>query len=227
MNAAAVIALASEDDIEDDIDGVDSKGDHKKGKIPFRRRDCAVVLARAPSPSAGAAFGRTATTADLGYSSPLEAAGCAGSDVDSAKPPRSLLAPLSRGPVPLTHGAPSCCLHILHKSSGLVCAMTGFAADVWHLVRVLAREVSDHEFLYADSPPPTIHELARDTLALATRNAAFASSGRPLGVQALMVGNHASSRKAFGGTSLQIYMVDPTGGWRHWGRRGDSGGTQC
>ena len=35
--AAAVIALASEDDIEDDIQGMDSKGDHKKGKIPLRR----------------------------------------------------------------------------------------------------------------------------------------------------------------------------------------------
>ena len=152
-NAAAGIALDLEDDVEDDVEGVDSKVDHKKGKTPFRRRGCAVVLARAPSPSAGAAFGRTATTADLGYSSPLEAAGYAGSDVEPAKPPWSLLAPISRWPVPLPHGAPSCCLHILHKSAGLVCAMTGFADDVRHLVRVLAREVSNHEFLYAEPPP--------------------------------------------------------------------------
>ena len=86
MNAAAVIALASEDGVGDDIEGMDLKGNHKKGKVPFRRRDCAIVLARVPSPSAGVAFGCTSTTADLGYSSPLEADGCAGSDVDSAKP---------------------------------------------------------------------------------------------------------------------------------------------
>ena len=81
MNAAAAISLASEDEVKDDIEGVDSKFDHKKGKIPFLRRDCAVVQARAPTPSAGAAFGRTATTAHIGYSSLLEAAGCDGSDV--------------------------------------------------------------------------------------------------------------------------------------------------
>ena len=81
MNATAVIVLASKDDVKDDIEGLDSKGDHKKGNIPFLRRDCAVVLAHAPSPSAGAAFGRTATTAHIGYSSLLEAAGCDGSDV--------------------------------------------------------------------------------------------------------------------------------------------------
>ena len=92
MNATAVIALASKDDVKDDIEGVDSKGDRKKGNIPFLRRDCAVVLARAPSLSVGATFGRTATTADLGYSSLLEVSGCAGIDVDSVKPPRSLLA---------------------------------------------------------------------------------------------------------------------------------------
>ena len=75
INDAAMIALASEDDVEDDIDGVESKGNHKKGKIPFRRRDCAVGLARAPLSSAGAAFGHTTTTANLSYSSLLEAAG--------------------------------------------------------------------------------------------------------------------------------------------------------
>ena len=125
MNATAVIALALEDDVKDDIDGVDSKGYHKKGKILFLRRDCAVVLAHAPLPTAAAAFGRTATTSDLFYSSPLEAAGCTGSDVDSAKPPWSLLA---------------------------------------------------------------------------------------------------SSRKAFGGTSLQLYTVDPSGGWSHRGGGGQGMG---
>ena len=66
MNVTAMISLDSEEDVKDDIEGVDSKGDHKKGKIPFLRRDCAVVLAHAPSPSAEAEFGCTTTTADLG-----------------------------------------------------------------------------------------------------------------------------------------------------------------
>ena len=34
MNATAVIVLASKDDVKDDIEGLDSKGDHKKGNIP-------------------------------------------------------------------------------------------------------------------------------------------------------------------------------------------------
>ena len=125
MNATAVIDLASEDDVKDDIEGVDSKGNHKKGKMPFLWRDCMVVLARALLPSAGEAFNRTSTTDNLGYSSPIEAAGCAGSDADLAKPPRSLLA---------------------------------------------------------------------------------------------------SSEKMFSGMLLQIYTVDPAGGWRHWGGGGTAVG---
>ena len=128
MNAASVIALDLEDNVEDDIEGADSKGNYTKGKIPFWRRDCAVVLAREPLPSAGEAFISIATTVDLSYSSPLEAVGCAGSDVESEQPPRSLLVPLSHGIVLLPHGSPSHCLHILHESTGLVCAIKGFAA---------------------------------------------------------------------------------------------------
>ena len=128
INSTSVRALALEDYFKDDIEGVESKGNHKKGKIPFLRRYFVFVLACAPLPSAGEEFGRTATIADLGYYSHIEAAGCAGSDVDLAKPPQSLLA---------------------------------------------------------------------------------------------------SIRKAFGGISLQVYTVDPAGGWRHWEGGGGIGGTQC
>ena len=56
MNTTAVLSIALEDDVKDYAEGLDSKGNHKKGNIPFLWRDCAVFLARAPSLSVGAQF---------------------------------------------------------------------------------------------------------------------------------------------------------------------------
>ncbi len=91
-------------------------------------------------------------------------------------------------------------------TSTTVCTMTGLTADVQHLMGVLTRQVESHQALYCDSQPI---QLTIRNLATIFRRTAQREGSRPFGAQALMVGREASG--------WQIYTVDPTGLWRHFG----------
>jgi len=109
-------------------------------------------------------------------------------------------------------------VHVLGES--VVCAATGFAPDVRHVMRVVARSESQNQHYLAKhsyrDAPVDVHSMVRDTLAERLRVAALSDGGRPLGVQCLVVGcgrrtpHHET-------TCWNLHVVDPTGHWRHYG----------
>ena len=90
------------------------------------------------------------------------------------------------------------------------CTMTGFAADVSHLMNVLAKIAESHQAVYSEHLP-----LAKCVRSLSSilQRAARLDGGRPYGIQSLMIGldsNHGSGR------GFQIYSCDPTGLYRYF-----------
>lgn len=104
---------------------------------------------------------------------------------------------------------------ILHAPSGLVLAATGFTPDAEHLLHIAAGRVLSRASVYdamknGKSIDP--HRLVREDLSSFMIDAAMASDGaRPLGVQLLVIGTSSLSS-----SSLEMYTVDPSGGWRSW-----------
>lgn len=88
-----------------------------------------------------------------------------------------------------------------------ICVMTGFAADIKHLTGVSLEQVESHQALYS-------HAMSVDRVVRAfsstVQRAARSQGGRPYGVQALIVGIDSNG-------SFQLYTVDTTGGWQHYG----------
>jgi 20S proteasome alpha/beta subunit len=88
-----------------------------------------------------------------------------------------------------------------------LCCMTGLASDVDYLSRALQKQVDLHRTIYGGSHPLTTLKIVRK-LATLLQEAAQYQGGRPYGVQALIVGQDRSS--------LNIFTLDPSGGFRHW-----------
>ena len=110
-------------------------------------------------------------------------------------------------------------LRVLHADSGLVMAATGFASDAEHLINVAAGRVLSRISVY-DAPAYSSltsgksvdpHRLVREDVSSMMIDAAMSDGGRPWGVQLLVVGQSALSRDQL----LDIYTIDPSGGWRH------------
>jgi 20S proteasome alpha/beta subunit len=101
----------------------------------------------------------------------------------------------------------------------VVCAATGFAPDVRHVMRVVARSESQNQHYLAKhsyrDAPVDVHSMVRDTLAERLRVAALSDGGRPLGVQCLVVG--CGRRTPQDTACWNLHVVDPTGHWRHYG----------
>jgi hypothetical protein len=144
---------------------------------------------------------------------------------------------LPDGPVhlPLPSGGGGVCnLRVLHAPSGLLVAATGFAPDADHVLGVAAGRVLSRISVFdaacaggGKSVDP--HRLVREDLSAMMIDAAMSDGGRPLGLQLLVVGTSAlssSSRRRRTTTttttteeedellSLELYTVDPSGGWR-------------
>jgi 20S proteasome alpha/beta subunit len=104
--------------------------------------------------------------------------------------------------------------HVLGES--VVCVATGFAPDVRHVMRVVARSESQNQHYLAKHSYHAVdhvHSMVRDTLAERLRVAALSDGGRPLGVQCLVVGCGGRTPH----TTWNLHVVDPTGHWRHYG----------
>lgn len=131
---------------------------------------------------------------------------------------------LPNGPVnfPFVTGASSNNLRVLHAPSGLVVAATGFAPDADHILNVAAGRVFSRISVY-DAPSSSSfggsksvdpHRLVRDDLSSMMIDAAMSDGGRPLGLQLLVVGQSAlSQNRQRGNGSLEMYTIDPSGGW--------------
>ena len=87
------------------------------------------------------------------------------------------------------------------------CTMTGFAADIQHLMGVAMEKVESHQALYSQSM--SVDRIVR-AIASTVQSAARSQGGRPYGIQALFVGLDSQGK-------FQMYTIDPTGGWQHYG----------
>ncbi len=110
-------------------------------------------------------------------------------------------------------------LRVLHANSGLIMAATGFASDAEHLLNIAAGRVLSRISIY-DAPSSSSltsgksvdpHRLVREDVSSMMIDAAMSDGGRPWGVQLLVIGQSALSRNQL----LDIYTIDPSGGWRH------------
>jgi 20S proteasome alpha/beta subunit len=90
---------------------------------------------------------------------------------------------------------------LLGKSAA--CCMTGLVSDVEHLTRCLLSHVETHEIIYENEHPLGVGKLVNELSGLLWE--ATESDGRPFGVQALLIGS-----------SLDIFTLDPSGGYHHW-----------
>ena len=140
---------------------------------------------------------------------------------------------LPNGPVnlPFLPNSSSNNLRILHAQSGLLIAATGFSPDVDHILNVAAGRVFSRISVY-DAPSfisssstsgksVDPHRLVREDLSSMMIDAAMSEGARPLGIQLLVIGQSALSSKA-SNNSLEIYTIDPSGGFRSCIGRGSA-----
>jgi len=145
------------------------------------------------------------------------------------------LAFLPNGPVnlPFLPNSSSNNLRILHAQSGLLIAATGFSPDVDHILNVAAGRVFSRISVYdtpsfiSSSSSSTSgksvdpHRLVREDLSSIMIDAAMSEEARPLGIQLLVIGQSALSSKG-SNNSLEIYTIDPSGGFRSCIGRGSA-----
>jgi 20S proteasome alpha/beta subunit len=131
---------------------------------------------------------------------------------------------LSNGPVnfPFLPSSSSNNVRILHAPSGLLMAATGFAPDADYILNVAAGRIFSRISIY-DTPSSLSksstksvdpHRLVREDLAPMMMDATMSGGGRPFGVQLLVVGQSTLSRQSSNDCPLEIYTIDPSGGWR-------------
>lgn len=88
-----------------------------------------------------------------------------------------------------------------------LCTMTGFAADIAHVTKVLARIAEAHQMVYSEPIPS--RKIIRSISSILQR-AAQRDGGRPYGIHSLFVGLDDHPKDGF-----HIYSCDPTGLYRH------------
>ncbi len=196
--------------------------------------ECLVILFRTPVASeSGAAARQTRRAGNLTVSSVF--GGGAGDghrpDTRCRNDRHRGLSFLPDGPVnfPFLPSSGSSNLRVLHAPSGLLVAAAGFAPDADHVLNVAAGRVLSRISVFDAPPPPSSrggksvdpHRLVREDLSSMMIDAAMSDGGRPLGVQLLVAGLSSRRRTTAaddddddGRFSLEVYTVDPSGGWR-------------
>ena len=129
---------------------------------------------------------------------------------------------LQNGPVnfPFLPSSSSNNLRILHAPSGLLLAATGFAPDADYILNVAAGRISSRISIYdtpsllSKSSTKSVdpHRLVREDISPMMMDATMSDGGRPFGVQLLVVGQ--SAQRSLNDYPLEIYTIDPSGGWR-------------
>ena len=140
---------------------------------------------------------------------------------------------LPNGPVnlPFLPNSSSNNLRMLHAQSGLLIAATGFSPDVDHILNMAAGRVFSRISVY-DAPSfisssstsgksVDPHRLVREDLSSMMIDAAMSEGARPLGIQLLVIGQSVLSSKR-SNNSLEIYTIDPSGGFRSCIGRGSA-----
>jgi len=131
---------------------------------------------------------------------------------------------LPNGPVnfPFLPSSSSNNLRILHAPTGLLLAATGFAPDADYILNVAAGRVFSRISIYGTPSSSSMsstksvdpHRLVREDICPMMMDATMSDGGRPFGVQLLVVGQSAFARRRSNDCPLEIYTIDPSGGWR-------------
>jgi 20S proteasome alpha/beta subunit len=93
-----------------------------------------------------------------------------------------------------------------------ICCMTGLASDVDYLSRTLQKQANVHRTIYESNHALQTLKVVKN-LAELLQDAVQWKEGRPFGVQALVVGLDRTPST----TRLNLFSLDPSGGFRHWG----------
>jgi len=115
--------------------------------------------------------------------------------------------------------------HDYYDSHACIIGITGFTPDAQHILRFTVKSLSDHKYVYsgAGSSGVTSNIIKRqivDPISDRLKTAALSESGRPFGIQALIVGlslNNHREEKEDDHHPACFYSIDPSGGWRSWG----------
>lgn len=115
--------------------------------------------------------------------------------------------------------------HDYHHNHACIVGLTGFAPDAQHLLRYTAQSVSQFKHIYSGKGSSGINSnivkrQVVDVLSDRLKSAALSDSGRPFGVQALVVGSSLSNHREKNDCIHHpacLYSIDPSGGWRSWG----------
>jgi Proteasome subunit len=102
-------------------------------------------------------------------------------------------------------------------TSSAWCTMTGFAPDVDYLTGVLLQQVDIHATLFHDDTIVTrvgSCALSSHVHTLSTVLQQAGESGRPYGIQALLIGG--KQRRHADQYTLRIVTLDPSGGYQDW-----------
>lgn len=202
------------------------------GEVDDNDDECIVVLFRSPmseSESGSSTKHKISDVGNLTVSSVFghqadDGSNCINSN-DQQNNYYSGLSFLPNGPVnfPFLPTSSSNNIRILHAPSGLLVAATGFAPDADHILNVAAGRVFSRISVF-DAPSPTSstssksvcpHRLVREDLSSMMIDSALSEGGRPLGLQLLVVGQTSlSQRRARNDCPLEIYTIDPSGGYR-------------
>ena len=113
-------------------------------------------------------------------------------------------------------------LRILHAPSGLLVTATEFPPDADHILNVAAGRVFSRISVFDRSSPLSStrsksvdpHRLVHEDLSSMMIDAAMSNGGQSLGVQLLAIEQSAFSQRTSRGCSLDMYTIDPSGGWR-------------
>lgn len=142
---------------------------------------------------------------------------------DDARNDQQHLSFLSNGPVnfPFLPSSSSNNVRILHAPSGLLVAATGFAPDADYILNLSAGRIFSRISVYdtpsflSQSSTKSVdpHRLVREDISPMMMDATMSGGGRPFGVQLLVVGQ--SAQRSSNDCSLEIYTIDPSGGWRN------------
>jgi len=196
--------------------------DQKDGK------ECVVILSR--SPSASLQSNLTVSPLRTYFDEHNNNDANNNDDKEEEEDIEQLLPLNNAGPIPSFYSTQSM-IHLLHppnqqdSSGAVVLALTGLAADARHLTRLTAKQIVEHDYIYGDDAKHRmqIKDVVRDVLSDTLTDAASDNGGRPYGVQALVAGWR-RNRRSGGQELLDMYTVDPSGGYKHWGGGGTAVG---
>lgn len=198
--------------------GANKKSDLLSNDAYEEDDDCVVILFRSPDVSR-----RRITSVDEDCARNLTIASVYGSvsiDIEddyttNLQNHPDQLCPLFRGQLihPYLSFNNNAC--ILHAPSGLLLAATGFQPDISHLLHIATGRILSRTSIYDTGKSLDPHKLVREDLSSILIDAASSDGGRPMGVQCLVIGQSFIKKD-----TLEVYTIDPSGGWRShvgWG----------